>query len=380
MKKDLNKPYVAPMVFWLAVVCVLLLLYGLGPADVPELIYLSLAPVYLLVAFAFMYYFFCWSLISVFRLGEVGWKKVDYGWLLLAALALISATQAVRVDWFQSDYQLAQSARDAAQRRVLAEIDDMLGSAHCKAALELHEPRDAAQVSNLCERFGTLERSADGRLSALAVIKVQQALGDLRGEYSAPLVQQWLQRLGDTFSELEHQRAEVHRLHGLTEASQAERLYGYCAPLLLVIALALRASKVTGEVLLKAPRRRKLWLIVNRRVVIDGLGFVRGARARLDEALRNWRVAQWGVVHLSCPFIAGASPQDTPVPVIPGFYENEFQLASLGEFDSSEFVQWAAIQTIDVLYLVGETDLSLIDRLRRWGEAANIEVLVRERI
>ncbi|WP_300245063.1 hypothetical protein [Pseudomonas sp.] len=380
MKKDLNKPYVAPMVFWLAVVCVLLLLYGLGPADVPELIYLSLAPVYLLVAFAFMYNFFCWSLISVFRLGEVGWKKVDYGWLLLAALALISATQAVRVDWFQSDYQLAQSARDAAQRRVLAEIDDMLGSAHCKAALELHEPQDAAQVISLCERFGTLERSADGRLSALAVIKVQQALGDLRGEYSAPLVQQWLQRLGDTFGELEHQRAEVHRLHGLTEASQAERLYGYCAPLLLVIALALRASKVTGEVLLKAPRRRKLWLIVNRRVVIDGLGFVRGARARLDEALRNWRVAQWGVVHLSCPFIAGASPQDTPVPVIPGFYENEFQLASLGEFDSSEFVQWAAIQTIDVLYLVGETDLSLIDRLRRWGEAANIEVLVRERI
>lgn len=380
MKKDLNKPYVAPMVFWLAVVCVLLLLYGLGPADVPELIYLSLAPVYLLVAFAFMYNFFCWSLISVFRLGEVGWKKVDYGWLLLAALALISATQAVRVDWFQSDYQLAQSARDAAQRRVLAEIDDMLGSAHCKAALELHEPQDAAQVISLCERFGTLERSADGRLSALAVIKVQQALGDLRGEYSAPLVQQWLQRLGDTFGELEHQRAEVHRLHGLTEASQTERLYGYCAPLLLVIALALRASKVTGEVLLKAPRRRKLWLIVNRRVVIDGLGFVRGARARLDEALRNWRVAQWGVVHLSCPFIAGASPQDTPVPVIPGFYENEFQLASLGEFDSSEFVQWAAIQTIDVLYLVGETDLSLIDRLRRWGEAANIEVLVRERI
>ncbi|NBF08292.1 hypothetical protein [Pseudomonas sp. Fl4BN1] len=380
MKKDLNKPYFAPMVFWLAVVGVLLLVYGQGSADVPELIYLSLAPVYLLVAFAFMYYFFCWSLISVFRLGEVGWKRVDYGWLLLASLALISATQAVRVDWFQTDYQLAQSAESRLHKRIAAEIDDMLGSEHCKAAKDLPEPQDAAQVSRLCERFAALERSADGRLSALAVIKVQQALGDLRSEYSAPLVSQWLERLSETFGEIERQRADVHRLQGLTEVSQAEKLYGYCVPLLLVIALALRASKVTGEVLLKAPRRRKLWLIVNQRVVIDGLGFVRGARARLDEALRNWRVAQWGVVHLSCEFIAGASPQDSPVPVTPGFYENEFRLTTLAEFDSSEFVEWAATQTIDILYLVGETDPGLIDRLRRWGEAVNIEVLVRERI
>ena len=96
MKNDLNKPYFTPMVFWLALICVLLLVYGFGPAEVPELIYLSLEPVCLLLAFVFMYYFFCWSLISVFRLGEIGWKRVDYAWLLLASLALISATQAVR--------------------------------------------------------------------------------------------------------------------------------------------------------------------------------------------------------------------------------------------------------------------------------------------
>lgn len=66
--------------------------------------------------------------------------------------------------------------------------------------------------------------------------------------------------------------------------------------------------------------------------------------------------------------------------VVPGFYENEFRLATLAAFDGSEFVQWAATQTIDILYLVGETDQGLIERLRRWGEALNIEVLVRERI
>ena len=181
MKNDLNKPYFTPMVFWLALICVLLLVYGFGPAEVPELIYLSLEPVCLLLAFVFMYYFFCWSLISVFRLGEIGWKRVDYAWLLLASLALISATQAVRVDWFQTDYQLAQQAQAGLQRRVATEIEDMLGVEHCKAAIARYEPQDAAQVSSLCERFAALERTADGRLSALAEAKVQQALGDCHG-------------------------------------------------------------------------------------------------------------------------------------------------------------------------------------------------------
>jgi len=284
MKNDLNKPYFAPMVFWLALICVLALMYGFGPAEVPQLIYLSLEPVCLLVAFAFMYYFFCWSFISVWRLGEIGWKRVDYGWLLLASLALISATQAVRVDWFQTDYQLAQQAQAGLQRRVATEIDDMLGGEHCKAAVERYEPQDAAQVMSLCERFAALERTADGRLSALAVIKVQQALGDIRGEYTAPPISQWLQSLSESIKELEQQRAEVHRLNGLVAVSDTEKLYSYFVPLLLVIALALRASKVTGEVLLKAPRRRKLWLIVNRRVVIDGLGFARGSPTAHREA------------------------------------------------------------------------------------------------
>ncbi|AZC17137.1 hypothetical protein [Pseudomonas sp. CMR5c] len=380
MKKSLNKPYFLPMLFWLALSGVLLLLYGSGSAEVPELIYLSVQPLSLLVVFAFFYYFCCWTLISVFPLTEVGWKKVDYGWLTLASLALISATQVVRVDWFQSDYRLAQSTQAGLQRGVAADIDDLLGKQHCQAATQLHEPQDAAQVLNLCERFASLPRMDDGRLSILAVTRVQQALGDLRGEYSSAVVGQWLERLAEDFAEQQRQRKEVDRLRALTETSQAEKIYSYFAPLLLVFALALRASKVTGEVRLKVPKRRKLWLIVNRRVVLDGLGFARGARARLDEALGNWRVAGWGVVHLACDFITAAGPQDTPVAVSAGFYENEFHLASAADFDGSEFVEWAATQVIDTLYLVGETDPQLLALVRRWGAAANIEVLIRERI
>lgn len=380
MKKDLNKPYFAPMFFWLVVIGVLLLVYGMGPAEVPELIYLSVQPLSLLVVFAFFYYLCCWTLISVFPLGEVGWKKVDYLWLALASMALVSATQVVRVDWFQTDFHLAQSAESGLQRRVMADIDDLLAPEQCKSAPQRLEPQDAAQVASLCERFATLPRMADGRLSTLGVAQVEQALESLQGEYSSPLVSQWLERIGTDFSEQKRQREEVRRLHQLTQASQAEKTYSYCSPLLLVIALALRAAKVTGEVLLKAPRRRKLWLIVNRRVVLDGQGFARGARARLDEALRNWRVAQWGVVHLACDFIAPASPQDTQVPVGAGFYENEFHLTNLAEFDSSEFVEWTASQSIDLVYLVGETDAGLIERVRRWGQERNVEVLIRERI
>ncbi|QQZ43696.1 hypothetical protein IF690_09180 [Pseudomonas sp. SK3(2021)] len=380
MKKSLNKPYFAPMAFWLCVVVVLLALHGFADVEVPQLIYFSLAPVYLLVLFIFLYYFFCWSFISVLPLGEVGWKRVDYGWLLLASLALISETQNVRTEWFQSDYRLAESHEAATQRRLKAEIDDLLGPDHCRAAAAVHSATDAAQVNELCQRFASLERTAQGRLTALSAGTVVQALDEIRARYSAPPVLAWLGRLDETLGEQRKARNEVSRLYQLTRATNAETVYRYFVPVLLVIALALRASKVTGEVLLKAPRKRKVWMIINRRMVIDGLGFVRGARSRFDEALRNWRVAKWDVVHLACPFLPEVSTQDTRVAVAPGFYENEFQLASVSTFEQCGFVEWAARQSIETLYLVGETDLALIERVRQWGETAKVEVLVRERI
>lgn len=380
MKKSLNKPYFAPMAVWLCVVAVLLALYGFADVEVPQLIYLSLAPVYLLVLFIFLYYFFCWSFISVFPLGEIGWKRVDYGWLLLASLALISETQSVRTEWFQSDYRLAESHQASTRQRIKTEIDDLVGQEHCRTASTLYSAPDAAQVNELCQRFAPLGRTPEGRLSDLAVGKVYGALEEVRAGYSAEPVVIWLDRLKESFGDLEKDRNEVHRLYKLTRATNAETVYRYFVPVLLVFALALRASKVTGEVLLKAPRKCKVWMIINRRMVIDGLGFVRGARSRFDEALRNWRVAKWDVVHLACPFLPEVSAQDTRVAVAPGFYENEFQLASVSAFEQCGFVEWAARQSIETLYLVGETDLALIERVRQWGETAKVEVLVRERI
>ncbi|WMJ01624.1 hypothetical protein RBU55_08740 [Pseudomonas chlororaphis subsp. aurantiaca] len=380
MKKSLNKPYFAPMAFWLCVVAVLLALYGFANVEVPQLIYLSLAPVYLLVLFIFLYYFFCWSFISVFPLGEIGWKRVDYGWLLLASLALISETQSVRTEWFQSDYRLAKWHEASIRQRIKAEIDDLVGPEHCRAASTLYSAADAVQVNELCQRFAALGRTAEGGLTDLSVAKLSLALEEIRSGYSAKPVVAWQDRLNASFADLEQADTEVRRLYKLTRATNAETVYRYFVPVLLVFALALRASKVTGEVLLKAPRKRKVWMIVNRRMVIDGLGFVRGARSRFDEALRNWRVAKWDVVHLACPFLPEVSAQDTRVAVAPGFYENEFQLASVSTFEQCGFVEWAARQSIETLYLVGETDLALIERVRQWGETAKVEVLVRERI
>lgn len=83
MKKSLNKPYFAPMAVWLCVVAVLLALHGFADVEVPQLIYFSLAPVYLLVLFIFLYYFFCWSFISVFpwaRSAGSGWTTAGCCW------------------------------------------------------------------------------------------------------------------------------------------------------------------------------------------------------------------------------------------------------------------------------------------------------------
>lgn len=115
-------------------------------------------------------------------------------------------------------------------------------------------------------------------------------------------------------------------------------------------------------------------------MVVDSLGFTDVARKRFKQALQNWRQADWGVVHMTCDFIAQTSQRGSNEFVAPGLCESEFQLANVDDFQRSGFAQWAAGQSMELLYLVGETDPDLIKLFKQWGEASNTEVLVREHI
>ncbi|MCK9801879.1 hypothetical protein M1B34_30475 [Pseudomonas sp. MAFF 302030] len=376
MKKKPNKAYLARMLIALYVCLFFIVLYYLGGIETPGLIYLSLEPLCLVALFAFIYYLFCWLFIACRPRDEVWWKRVDYVWLLFASLALIGQTQVVRTSWFESDHTLAQGAYQSIEKSLKAQINDLLSPESCASAATRYEPADAEQVGRLCERYAGLARP----LSELSVLKVLADLPGIASEYSAKPVQDWLTALQDTEKERELRRTQVDTFATLIQPTRFETFFSYFAPLLVVIALALRASKVTGEIQLKAPKQRKFWLIVNQRVVVDSLGFTDVARKRFTHALGSWRKADWGVVHMTCDFIALNSGRGSNEFVAPGFCESEFQLVRLEDFEHCGFAEWAAGQSMEVLYLVGENDPDLIKRLRQWGEESKTEVLIREHI
>lgn len=376
MKIKPNKLYLARLQLCLYVCLCFVVLYYCHNTDIPGLIYLLLTPFFLVALYGFIYYLFCWLFIAYRPRDETWWKRIDYVWLFFASLALIGQTQSVREMWFQSPYEMAQASKAGIDKSLRAEINDMLDPAQCATATSRYEAADALQVASLCQRYADVARP----LSDVALVNLLQELPALGSEYSAEPIQRWLAGLQETLKERELRRTEVVKYQNLIRETEFEELFRYFAPLLVVIALALRASKVSGELYLKAPKQRKFWLIINQRVVVDSLGFSDVAHKRFAQALGSWRKAEWGVVHMACDFIAQSSQRGSNEPVLPGRFESEFQLASVEEFETSGFVQWAAGQSMELLYLVGETDPELIRRLRQWGEATNTEVLVREHI
>lgn len=376
MKRKPNKLYVARLLICLYACLCFVVLYYWRNTEVPGLIYLLMTPLFLVALYGFTYYLFCWLFIACRPRDEVWWKRVDYLWLFFASLALIGQTQSVREIWFQAPYEMAQEAKANIDKSLRAQINDMLDPAQCASAASRYEAADALQVASLCQRYASLPRP----LSAVAQLKVLQDLSTVGGEYSAEPVQRWLSGLQETLNEREVRRQAVAKYQSLIQESAFEEVFRYLAPLLVVIALALRAAKVTGEIQLKARKQRKFWLIINQRVVVDSLGFTDVARKRFKQALQNWRQADWGVVHMTCDFIAQTSQRGSNEFVAPGLCESEFQLANVDDFQRSGFAQWAAGQSMELLYLVGETDPDLIKLFKQWGEASNTEVLVREHI
>ncbi|MDE1164051.1 MAG: hypothetical protein PW845_01410 [Pseudomonas sp.] len=253
MKQFFNKPYLLPTLVSLALLVALTL--ALTPTT------LSLATLaqdvrWLVLLAVFLYCLFCWACIGLARWGEVAWKRVDYLWLGLAALALM----------------------------------------------------------------------------------VQTSLGD--------------------------------------------SIQALATPLLLVVALAVRAAKVKAEVLFKTPRRKTVWLVLNQRLEIpveERLDMrLQRAKVRLVQLLKDWRIGQLPLAHVEVglPSKGPAPLASAVIAVKPRFQEPEFSYDFQQSLETTALGQWILEQPVDSIYLFGEINATLLAQLFRWGKAHQLEVIV----
>jgi hypothetical protein len=197
--------------------------------------------------------FFVW--LRWFRLGKIGWKRVDYIWLLLALSGVISYT--------------AQS-RSLLAKNLLSLAGDRLegGYTILKGYVEMYDGSPA-----ICRKFVTTEYSPPepefNRIqreydeACVWFNRLAKAIPALRKENPAEIAWSALpsppafseralienvRTVRDAVGEFNSRLAAYQQLQSETKRYPSEETLTILAPLLLAVALALRITKVTGEI------------------------------------------------------------------------------------------------------------------------------------
>jgi len=206
---------------------------------------------------------FDWLFVRRWPLEDLAWKKVDYVWLSLALLGVIggvgSARQAAALDRLEGATRIV--GREAAG--VEAAVKFGVSGAVCRAfeRSEYSPPEAEFQVlqrrfDELCAWFGdATKRTAMVLTQGTWPLTIEQL-----GGRPAPIdpVDVWfIQQLQDQVSRFNSAKLVAQDLEIATQSDQVQIALQRLGPFLLALGLALRVTKVTGEVALARGVRHK---------------------------------------------------------------------------------------------------------------------------
>jgi hypothetical protein len=194
------------------------------------------------------------------RISAVAWKRVDYIWLGFAALGLIGAVAQSRQLTATNFLPYASQTKSLDFRNIRQYIEMEVGSpAICRTFTRTQyspPPEEAERIlheyNRVCEWFNQVsatfpktEPSGEIPFTSLPA-SPEVTLKDLRETVAGLRV---------TFDYYNERARYVAMLRASTEHSDAEQALTLVSPLLLAFALALRITKVTGEVRLELKKK-----------------------------------------------------------------------------------------------------------------------------
>ncbi|OHC63254.1 MAG: hypothetical protein A2040_07590 [Rhodocyclales bacterium GWA2_65_19] len=225
--------------------------------DMPPLIEIGSNPYWLFGLFAVFLLIFHGWLVYLRPIGDIGWKRVDYLWLGVAVIGLVGQSAQVRQHWYASSNEMSQFRVEGALMSLRREADFSIGPAICRTFVrsDFSPPtfdQMQAEYNFACDEFTRLTkevRSTEGSrdvgfLDLLDTSKTRNKLTD-------SILMKTLENL-----EMAHHRF-IDALKEKADAKQKTRpttnefVLIVFSPFLLMFALALRITKVTGEIRLK---------------------------------------------------------------------------------------------------------------------------------
>lgn len=207
----------------------------------------------------FIYLFAYDNFIFKNKFEDIQWKRVDYVWLLAASLGLIGQAQQLRIDWFTTVYRSEELNIQIAAHNLQKLGNDATGKLICRTpTFDTDQPllteNDMRQLSKACIELEIFKST--GPQSERISWKMEKALSrihEVREHYTNAIILQRLDNLSRAYSEYDETIRTAGQSKHETYLRDYELLLKYFSPYLFVFALALRLSKVHGEIRLKKP-------------------------------------------------------------------------------------------------------------------------------
>lgn len=194
------------------------------------------------------------TLIRVWKLDKVGWKKVDYIWLGMAALGLLSAAAEVRrlvatgMAFGEESYTQASYGR-VLDRAAFLSIDP---GAICRTFVRSEfSPSNLDEVQ---EEFDAICRYGKSLVKAIPM-EPPEDFDKLRlpnrPKVKDAMLLEALESLDGALEDYREAKRRLKVVEAAKDQTDIELALVALSPLLLSIALAVRITKVTGEILLE---------------------------------------------------------------------------------------------------------------------------------
>lgn len=209
---------------------------------------------YILLFFLFFLVLFYFLFIKWFPLSKITWKKVDYIWLFLATIGILSLISEQRIQtaeyWVELEKNYTLTPLRTIDKTFLGESAQ---SYICSKGIRTEfAPKNFDEIERLselhCEWFKKVRALLDSKLKETDLPNIQIEDLPIVTFYEALHIDN-VNEIKEFINEYNELKNKYITVQNLTKKDESERILFYLAPFILLIGLALRITKVTAEII-----------------------------------------------------------------------------------------------------------------------------------
>ncbi len=188
-------------------------------------------------------------LVFWLRIGKLAWKRADYFWLGATVLSLVGAAAEVRRSIATADLRNRSERRDWAWKHVVDEVRFMTGPAVCSPFTK--SEWSPPTFDDTQRQYDVVCQSAGKLLNALpsgTPESLPRTLSAIRPRISDPILSSFYAQVDDAARLFLREDGEYRKTRDAAERSEWDWVLVVTSPVLLALGLALRITKVTGEI------------------------------------------------------------------------------------------------------------------------------------